>query len=62
MSFRSSVAVLVEVVGLERQRYGLRRIHATGDYSVSGLAELFTIGRATVYRDHRSSPAAHYTS
>ena len=28
----------------------LRRMHATGDYSIADLAELFSIGRATVYR------------
>jgi len=41
-------------------------MHATGDYSVSGLAELFTIGRAMVYRtlrqDHRSSSTTQHTS
>ena len=25
-------------------------MHATGDYSIADLAELFSIGRATVYR------------
>ncbi|MGW5365127.1 helix-turn-helix domain-containing protein [Actinopolymorpha pittospori] len=33
-----------------KQQTELRRMHATGDYSTADLAELFTIGRATVYR------------
>lgn len=34
----------------ERQQAELRRMHATGDYSVSDLAELFSVSRPTVYR------------
>ena len=34
----------------ERQQKELRRMHATGDYSISDLAELFSISRPTVYR------------
>ena len=33
-----------------KQQTELRRMHATGDYSIADLAELFSIGRATVYR------------
>lgn len=33
-----------------RQQTELRRMHATGDYSVADLAELFTVSRPTVYR------------
>jgi predicted DNA-binding protein YlxM (UPF0122 family) len=33
-----------------RQQTEPRRTHATGDYSIADLAELFSIGRATVYR------------
>ena len=41
-----------------KQQTELLRMHATGDYSIADLAELFTIGRATVYRvlqRHRAS-------
>jgi DNA invertase Pin-like site-specific DNA recombinase len=33
-----------------KQQTELRRMHATGDHSIADLAELFSIGRATVYR------------
>lgn len=33
-----------------KQQDELRRMHATGDYSVTDLAELFTVSRPTVYR------------
>ena len=35
-----------------------RRIHATGEYSISDLAELFSVSRPTVYRtlNRRHSP------
>ena len=33
-----------------KQQAELRRMHATGDYSVADLAELFTVSRPTVYR------------
>jgi len=40
----------------------LRRIHASGDYSIAGLAKVFTVSRATVYRTLqrkvRSGPTA----
>ena len=34
----------------DRQQKELRRMHDTGDYSISDLAELFRISRPTVYR------------
>lgn len=34
----------------ERQQKELSRMHGTGDYSISDLAELFSISRPTVYR------------
>ena len=34
----------------ERQQKELRRMHDTGDYSISDLAELFSVSRPTVYR------------
>ncbi len=34
----------------DRQQRELCRMHATGDYSISDLAELFSVSRATVYR------------
>jgi len=45
-----------------RQQAELRRMHATGDYSITGLAGLFTVSRPTVYRtlqrDDRSATSA----
>ena len=34
----------------DKQQRELTRMHGTGDYSISDLAELFTVSRATVYR------------
>ena len=34
----------------DRQQRQLCRMHATGEYSISDLAELFTVSRPTVYR------------
>ena len=34
----------------ERQQKELRRMHDTGEYSISDLADLFSISRPTVYR------------
>lgn len=34
----------------EKQQRELRRMHGTGEYSVSDLAELFSVSRPTVYR------------
>ena len=33
-----------------KQQTELRRMHGTGEYSINDLAELVSIGRATVYR------------
>ena len=34
----------------DKQQKELRRMHNTGDYAISDLAELFTVSRPTVYR------------
>ena len=41
-----------------KQRAELRRMHASGDYSIADLAELFTVSRPTVYRTLQRSPAS----
>ena len=42
----------------ERRQKELRRMHDTGDYSISDLAELFAVSRPTVYRTlARQAPA-----
>jgi DNA invertase Pin-like site-specific DNA recombinase len=42
----------------DRQQKELRRMHDTGTYSISDLAELFTVSRPTVYRTlSRQKPA-----
>ena len=42
----------------DRQQRELCRMHATGEYSISDLAELFSVSRPTVYRtlNRRLSP------
>ena len=42
----------------DRQQRELRRMHATGEYSISDLAELFSVSRPPVYRtlNRRLSP------
>ena len=42
----------------DKQQRELCRMHATGDYSISDLAELFSVSRPTVYRtlNRRQSP------
>ena len=42
----------------DRQQRELCRMHATGEYSISDLAELFSVSRPTVYRtlNRRNSP------
>ena len=41
----------------DRQQRELCRMHATGEYSISDLAELFSVSRPTVYRTlNRSHP------
>ena len=40
-----------------KQQTELRRMHDSGQYSISDLAEVFSISRPTVYRTlHRSQP------
>lgn len=39
-----------------RQQQELKRMHDTGDYSISDLAELFSISRPTVYRTLQRQP------
>jgi DNA invertase Pin-like site-specific DNA recombinase len=34
----------------DKQQKELRRMHGTGKYSISDLAELFSVSRPTVYR------------
>ena len=34
----------------DRQQRELRRMHATGEYTISDLAEVFSVSRPTVYR------------
>ena len=42
----------------DRRQAELRRMHATGEYTISDLAELFAVSRPTVYRVlARSGPA-----
>ena len=41
-----------------QQQAELRRMHASGDYSITDLAELFTVSRPTVYRTLQRSPAS----
>ncbi|HEX7321540.1 MAG TPA: recombinase family protein [Mycobacterium sp.] len=40
-----------------KQQTELRRMHATGDYTITDLAELFKISRPTVYRTLQREPA-----
>ena len=45
-----------------RQQTELRRMHGTGDYTITDLAELFNISRPTVYRTLATAatvPAQH---
>jgi len=39
-----------------KQQTELRRMHATGDYTIADLAELFTVSRPTVYRTLKRDP------
>ncbi len=45
----------------DRQQKELRRMHDTGDYSISDLAELFSISRPTVYRTLDRQAGANLT-
>ena len=42
----------------DRQQKELRRMHDSGDYSISDLAELFGVSRPTVYRTLQRQPGA----
>ena len=42
----------------EKQQKELWRMHDTGEYSISDLAELFTVSRPTVYRTLNKRPAS----
>ena len=42
----------------EKQHKELRRMHDTGDYSITDLAELFAVSRPTVYRTLKRTQAA----
>ena len=41
----------------DKQQRELRRMHGTGDYSISDLAEVFSVSRPTVYRVLQRVPA-----
>ncbi len=43
-----------------KQQVELRRMHASGDYSITDLADLFSVSRPTVYRtlQTKQTPAA----
>ena len=41
----------------EKQQKELSRMHASGEYSISDLAELFAVSRPTVYRTLQRNPA-----
>jgi DNA invertase Pin-like site-specific DNA recombinase len=49
-----------------RQRAHLLKLHRAGEHTIAELAELFSVSRATVYREiaraHRTGPSAHPTS
>ena len=42
----------------EKQQRELLRMHETGEYSISDLAELFSVSRPTVYRTLARKPTA----
>jgi len=42
----------------DKQQKELRRMHDTGEYAISDLAELFSVSRPTVYRTHGQQAAA----
>jgi len=45
-----------------RQQAELVRMHATGDYTIADLMEVFSVGRATVYRTLARSQPPQVTS
>ena len=42
-----------------RQQAELTRMHATGDYTIADLMEVFSVGRATVYRTLDRAASVH---
>ena len=44
-----------------KQQTELRRMHATDDYSITDLAELFSVSRPTVYRTLQTTPPPRLT-
>ena len=46
----------------DRQQRELWRMHGSGDYSISELAELFSISRPTVYRTLTRQPSSPITA
>ena len=46
----------------DRQQKELRRMHDTGEYAISDLAELFAVSRPTVYRTLNRQPATSTVS
>ena len=55
---RQGQAAWEEAQALRRQSRELRRMYDTGDYSISDLAEVFSVSRPTVYRTLRRQPGA----
>ena len=47
---KAAVALFDSTMAFEKQQKELTRMHASGDYSISDLAELFSVSRPTVYR------------
>ena len=43
----------------EKQHRELRRMYDTGDYSISDLADIFTVSRPTIYRTLRRTESAN---
>lgn len=44
----------------DKQQLELRRMHGTGDYSISDLADVFSVSRPTVYRTINRQLVAKY--
>ena len=44
-----------------KQQAELRRMHATGDYEIADLTELFSVSRPTVYRTLQRAAAGQST-
>jgi predicted DNA-binding protein YlxM (UPF0122 family) len=42
----------------DKQQKELRRMHDTGNYAISDLAEVFSVSRPTVYRTLKRQAAA----